>query len=142
MKSDRFLAPAAAALLLALSPLAASGAAEPISCDVLHDTEISLWARYVPGAERQTFELRLKVPASATRGVAERAYPVSVDGRQVSVLRLDPRHDGGLSGSLSFDSTATVEAPVNGAVPFPAGWPGVGQGGLVQVSGIGCRLQG
>ena len=129
---------AALALCAATGTQAASLRA---SCDTFEDTQGSMTARYLHTAERATFDVSYKAPAAAGSASSGRLV-VFVDGRNVGFISLTPRADGGVGGSLSFDSYANAGYADPGVTPFPENWPGMRAQAPVRVGPLGCQLAG
>ena len=96
---------------------------------------------YLHTAERATFDVSYKAPAAAGMASSGRLV-VFVDGRNVGFISLTPRADGGVGGSLSFDSYANAGYADPGVTPFPQSWPGMRAQAPVRVGPLGCQLAG
>ena len=135
------LASTLATVTLCSAPASGLAATAVTNCDDINNTDTSLWARSTSGPSRQTFDVVVKASPEGKVQLG-RVWNVIVDRKRGGALTLATRQGGAVSGSLSFDSYASPDDPVEGVAPFPANWPGAGNGTLVRVGNLACQLKG
>jgi hypothetical protein len=126
---------------LLCAALVAPAAATRLNCDSAGATDVTMWARYLDTGTRSTFDVSVLVPETH-RGQLNRQWGLFVDGLRVGYLVLTPRGNGRISASLSFDSYANIGQADAGVNPFPATWPGAGNGTVVRAGNMTCQLTG
>lgn len=124
---------AAVGVLAAATPSHAADARVRRQCVVSGPEDISMTARYVTRGARKTFTTEFEA-APGGRFAENDRIQIRVEGVKVGAVRLVTVVGGDVVGDLNFDSRVkNDDNPSGDELPFPADFPTVGRGSLVEV---------
>lgn len=107
---------------------------------VSSDGVLSMKARF---RERVGKRARFKASFEAAPGIGYRpddVLQVRIDDNLVGWVTLDVKANGDIGGEMKFDTNIDRDEP-DTTQGFPANWPGVDAGTIVEVGAMGCSLQ-
>lgn len=133
MAKQILVALAALGVLASVAPSQAADARVRRDCRASGAEDISMQARYEARGARKKFTTEFEAAPGGRFSEGDRVS-IRVEGVKVGAVRLETVVGGDVVGDLNFDSRVkNDDNPSGDEQPFPADFPTVGRGSLVEV---------